>query len=46
MHGDVTFDRATLDDWILVRSDGTPTYTFCVVVDVVIGVPLLVGLML
>jgi glutamyl-tRNA synthetase len=33
VHGDVTFDRATLDDWILVRSDGTPTYNFCVVVD-------------
>ena len=29
----MTFDRATLDDWILVRSDGTPTYNFCVVVD-------------
>jgi glutamyl-tRNA synthetase len=33
IHGDVAFDRATLDDWILVRSDGTPTYNFCVVVD-------------
>ncbi len=33
IHGDVRFDRATLDDWILVRSDGTPTYNFCVVVD-------------
>jgi glutamyl-tRNA synthetase len=33
IHGNVTFDRATLDDWILVRSDGTPTYNFCVVVD-------------
>jgi glutamyl-tRNA synthetase len=33
VHGDVVFDRATLDDWILVRSDGTPTYNFCVVVD-------------
>jgi glutamyl-tRNA synthetase len=33
VHGDVAFDRATLDDWILVRSDGTPTYNFCVVVD-------------
>jgi glutamyl-tRNA synthetase len=33
VHGDVTFDHATLDDWILVRSDGTPTYNFCVVVD-------------
>jgi glutamyl-tRNA synthetase len=29
----VTFDHAALDDWILVRSDGTPTYNFCVVVD-------------
>jgi glutamyl-tRNA synthetase len=33
IHGDVTFDAAALDDWILVRSDGTPTYNFCVVVD-------------
>jgi glutamyl-tRNA synthetase len=33
VYGEVTFDRATLDDWILVRSDGTPTYNFCVVVD-------------
>ena len=31
--GTVTFDNATLDDWILVRTDGTPTYNFCVVVD-------------
>ena len=29
----VAFDNATLDDWILVRTDGTPTYNFCVVVD-------------
>jgi glutamyl-tRNA synthetase len=33
IHGPVTFDHAQLDDWILVRSDGTPTYNFCVVVD-------------
>ncbi|MGH7319180.1 MAG: glutamate--tRNA ligase [Candidatus Rokuibacteriota bacterium] len=33
IHGEVTFDHATLDDWILLRSDGTPTYNFCVVVD-------------
>ncbi len=33
IHGEVTFDNAELDDWILVRSDGTPTYNFCVVVD-------------
>jgi glutamyl-tRNA synthetase len=31
--GTVTFDNNTLDDWILVRTDGTPTYNFCVVVD-------------
>jgi glutamyl-tRNA synthetase len=33
VHGEVSFDHATLDDWILVRSDGTPTYNFAVVVD-------------
>ncbi|HZS33051.1 MAG TPA: glutamate--tRNA ligase [Methylomirabilota bacterium] len=33
IHGAVTFENAMLDDWILVRSDGTPTYNFCVVVD-------------
>ncbi|MBI2467125.1 MAG: glutamate--tRNA ligase [Candidatus Rokubacteria bacterium] len=33
IHGEVAFDHATLDDWILVRSDGTPTYNFAVVVD-------------
>src|SRR5262245_45722313 len=32
IHGEVRFDHATLDDWVLVRSDGTPTYNFCVVV--------------
>jgi glutamyl-tRNA synthetase len=33
IHGKVVFDHRILDDWILVRSDGTPTYNFCVVVD-------------
>jgi len=33
IHGEIAFDHAQLDDWILVRSDGTPTYNFCVVVD-------------
>jgi glutamyl-tRNA synthetase len=33
IHGEVVFDHAQLDDWILVRTDGTPTYNFCVVVD-------------
>jgi glutamyl-tRNA synthetase len=31
--GDVSFDHAELDDWILVRSDGSPTYNFVVVID-------------
>jgi len=33
MRGKVVFDNAQLDDLIIVRSDGTPTYNFCVVVD-------------
>ncbi|MBI1845917.1 MAG: glutamate--tRNA ligase [Candidatus Rokubacteria bacterium] len=33
IHGPVTFEHRQLDDWILVRTDGTPTYNFCVVVD-------------
>jgi glutamyl-tRNA synthetase len=33
VHGSVTFDNAELDDLIIARSDGTPTYNFCVVVD-------------
>src|SRR5438067_2729659 len=33
VHGPVTFEHAQLDDWILVRTDRTPTYNFCVVVD-------------
>jgi glutamyl-tRNA synthetase len=33
VRGTVTFENTELDDWILVRTDGTPTYNFCVVVD-------------
>src|SRR4030095_13540704 len=33
LHGTVVFDHTQLDDWIIVRTDGTPTYNFCVVVD-------------
>jgi glutamyl-tRNA synthetase len=33
VHGDVTFQNAELDDLIIERSDGNPTYNFCVVVD-------------
>lgn len=31
--GDVTFDNAQLDDLVIVRSNGVPTYNFGVVVD-------------
>jgi len=31
--GEVVFDNSELDDFIIVRSDGTPTYNFAVVVD-------------
>jgi glutamyl-tRNA synthetase len=33
VHGNVAFDNAQLDDLIIARSDGSPTYNFCVVVD-------------
>lgn len=33
IHGNVVFDNRELDDLIIARSDGTPTYNFCVVVD-------------
>jgi glutamyl-tRNA synthetase len=33
IHGPVEFDHRQLDDWIVARTDGTPTYNFCVVVD-------------
>jgi glutamyl-tRNA synthetase len=31
--GEVVFENRELDDLIIARSDGTPTYNFCVVVD-------------
>jgi glutamyl-tRNA synthetase len=33
VHGRTVFSNAELDDLIIARSDGTPTYNFCVVVD-------------
>ncbi|WP_414040887.1 glutamate--tRNA ligase [Acidithiobacillus sp. M4-SHS-6] len=33
IHGRVIFQNSELDDLIIARSDGTPTYNFCVVVD-------------
>ena len=33
VHGRVVFQNSELDDLIIVRSDGTPTYNFTVVVD-------------
>jgi glutamyl-tRNA synthetase len=31
--GDVSFNNNEVDDWVMVRMDGTPTYNFCVVCD-------------
>jgi len=31
--GRIEFDNTELDDFIIARADGTPTYNFCVVVD-------------
>ncbi|HXI09504.1 MAG TPA: glutamate--tRNA ligase [Thermodesulfobacteriota bacterium] len=31
--GNITFDNSSIEDLIILRSDGTPTYNFCVVVD-------------
>ncbi|MEK6590678.1 MAG: glutamate--tRNA ligase [Nitrospinota bacterium] len=33
LRGEVAFDNSELDDLIILRSDRTPTYNFCVVVD-------------
>jgi glutamyl-tRNA synthetase len=33
VHGKVVFRNSELDDLIIARSDGTPTYNFCVIVD-------------
>ena len=33
IRGEVTWKRESLGDFIIVRSDGLPTYNFCVVVD-------------
>jgi glutamyl-tRNA synthetase len=33
IHGQVVFQNSELDDLIIARSDGNPTYNFCVVVD-------------
>ena len=33
IRGDVSFDNSDVDDWIMVRSNGSPTYNFVVVCD-------------
>lgn len=33
IRGDITFQNKDLDDWIIVRPDGSPTYNYSVVVD-------------
>ena len=33
VHGDITFDNATIEDFVILRSDGYPTYHLSVVAD-------------
>lgn len=33
IHGEITFDTATIKDQVLIKSDGTPTYNFACVID-------------
>ncbi len=33
IHGDIEFDTSLIKDQVLIKSDGTPTYNFAVVVD-------------
>ncbi len=33
IHGEVTFQNALLDDFVLVKADGVPTYNYAVVID-------------
>lgn len=33
VHGDITFDNATIEDFIILRTDGTPIYNMAVVSD-------------
>jgi len=33
VRGDVSFQNVEVDDWVMVRSDGSPTYNFVVVCD-------------
>ena len=33
VHGDTSFEGRDIKDWVLLRSDGTPTYNFSVVAD-------------
>ncbi|HHY96073.1 MAG TPA: glutamate--tRNA ligase [Firmicutes bacterium] len=39
IRGEVVFEHEVLDDWVLVKSDGMPTYNFaCVVDDATMGI--------
>lgn len=33
VHGTISVNNQELDDFVMVRTDGTPTYNFCVVID-------------
>lgn len=33
IRGPITFRHSELDDWVILRGNGSPTYNFCVVID-------------
>lgn len=33
IRGNITFQNKDIDDWVILRTDGSPTYNFCVVID-------------
>lgn len=33
IQGEVEYPNSEMDDWIIARNDGSPTYNFCVVID-------------
>ncbi len=33
IRGDIGFQNKDIDDWVIMRADGSPTYNFCVVID-------------
>jgi len=33
IRGEISFQNRDIDDWVIMRADGSPTYNFCVVID-------------